>query len=242
MQETSNATAVPSRRRSMYVPKVDLYGPIHKALFWALSRALGNVGRASPSNAAEVGAVLAEVEQALWLVEGHIAHEDRFIHPAIEERRPGATQKLVREHADHANAMHGIRVLLGAIRSGSPETRPALFRALYLRFAEMTAETIDHMREEEEIMQPLLEELYAPAELHAIHDRLVASIPPDDMLVYLRVMLPANDVDFRVGMLSAAMAAMPAAAFAGMFAAATVHLAEEEIGALADRLAPGDAQ
>lgn len=225
-----------TNRRSMYVPPVDLYGPIHKALRWALARVLSRIGATSVTDDPEVSAVLTEVHDLIVALESHLAHEEELIHPAIEARRPGATGDLMDDHAEHANMLGGLRVLLAAIRSGSPATRPALWRALYLRFADLFAENIRHMAEEEEVIQPLLEELYTSQELGEIHDRLLASIAPDEMLAAMKIMLPANDFECRLAMLDGAKHAMPPEVFAGVFAQATVYLTAGEIEALAVRL------
>lgn len=55
-------------------------------------------------------------------------------------------------------------------------------------------------------------------------------------------MLPANDFGYPLELLSKARAAMPASAFVGLFAVATVHLTEDEIRALADRLVAPSAE
>ena len=220
----------------MYVPPVDLYGPIHKALRWAFGRVLSRIGSTTVTDDAAVTAVLAEVNDLIVGVESHLAHEEQFIHPAIEARRPGATDGLMADHAEHANMIGAIRVLLAAIRSGSPSTRPALWRALYLCFADLFAENISHMAEEEEVTLPLLEELYTNEELEAIEGRILASIGPEEMLSAMKIMLPANDFEFRLAMLNGAKHAMPPEVFAGVFAKATVYLSDEEIEALAVRL------
>jgi hypothetical protein len=225
-----------TNRRSMYVPPVDLYGPIHKALRWALCRALTRIGSTTVTDDAAVSAVITEVHELIVALEQHISHEEAFFHPAIEARRPGATDHLEDDHIEHANILAGLRVLLAAIRSGSPTTRPALWRALYLRFADLVAENIHHMAEEEEVTQPLLEELYTSEELMDLQNRLIASIAPDEMLASLKIMLPANDFAFRLMMLNNAKHAMPPEVFAGVFAQATVHLTNDEIEALAAKL------
>jgi hypothetical protein len=220
----------------MYVPPVDLYGPIHKGLRWAFARVLSRIGSTTVTDDAAVIEVLAEVHDLVVAVESHLAHEEEFIHPAVEARRPGATAGLMDDHVEHANMIGALRVLLAAIRSGSSSTRPALWRALYLCFADLFAENISHMAEEEEVTQPLLEDLYSPSELEALHARLLASVGPDEMLAAMKIMLPGNDFDFRLGMLNEAKHALPPEVFAGIFARATVYLGDEEIEALAVRL------
>jgi hypothetical protein len=56
------------------------------------------------------------------------------------------------------------------------------------------------------------------------------------MLAAMKIMLPGNDFDFRLGMLNEAKHALPPEVFAGIFARATVYLGDEEIEALAVRL------
>ena len=220
----------------MYVPPVDLYGPIHKGLRWAFARVLSRMGSATISDDDAVTEVLGEVHDLVACVESHLTHEEEFIHPALEARRPGSTTILMDDHIEHANMIGAIRVLLAAIRSGSSPTRPSLWRALYLCFADLFAENIRHMAEEEEVTQPLLEDLYSPQELELIQARLLASIGPDEMLAAMKIMLPGNDFDFRLQMLNGAKHALPPEVFAGVFAKATVHLSDVEIEALAVRL------
>lgn len=92
------------------------------------------------------------------------------------------------------------------------------------------------MAEEEEVTQPLLEELYTSEELVELQGRLRSSIGPDEMLGSLKIMLPANDFAFRLAMLNNAKHALPPEVFAGLFAQATIYLSDGEIEALAVRL------
>ena len=98
------------------------------------------------------------------------------------------------------------------------------------------ADDLEHMRLEEEVIQPLLDELYSADELRSIDEALVASVPPDVMMASLRVMVPAICPDERVTLLSKPKAALPAEAFANMLALVQLTLTDRDFEDLKQRL------
>jgi len=218
------------------LPRVDLYGPVHKGLRWALTTLLGRMGATDFAAGAKVPELLDDLDGVLYLCASHVEHEERHLHPAIERRCPGRTADLAAEHRTHDRDMAELRALAQALVTGPATSWPATGRALYLRFSRFVADTLDHMLEEELVVEPLLEQLYTQKELEALHHELLASIGPDEMLAFTRVMVPANGIDVRVAMLSGARAAMPAAAFVEVLRACRPALADDEWRELVARL------
>ncbi|NUO50164.1 MAG: hypothetical protein HOV80_15025 [Polyangiaceae bacterium] len=201
------------RNNEPRLPKVDLYGAVHKGIRYALSSLLTRMGAADLTDCSKLAALLDDLDGVLYLVEGHIAHEDNHVHPAIERKAPGASSRLMDEHREHERAIFELRSLMTAINTSRPQSLAALGRRLYLTYSRFVADSLLHMLDEESVMEPLLESLYTTEELTALHDAILASIGPDEMLAFTRVMVPANGRDVRVGMLSGAKSAMPPEAF-----------------------------
>jgi len=218
------------------LPRVDLYGPVHKGLRWALTTLLTRMGATDFAAGARVPELLDDLDGVLYLCASHVEHEDRHIHPVIERKRPGRTAALVAEHRAHDADIAELRGLAQELATGPETARSATGRALYLRFSSFVAETLGHMLEEELVIEPLLEQLCTEAELAAIHHELLASIGPDEMLAFTRVMVPANGIDVRVAMLSGAKATMPAEAFVEVLRACKPTLADHEWRELVSRL------
>lgn len=234
--ESRSTSAVPSRRRAFFLPRVDLYGPIHKGLRWASARLLTRMGSSSMADAAEQDAILEDLETLLDLFAKHVAHEEAHLHPALEAHRPGATVAVAEAHVEHERASAELRLLASSLRIASPDTRSAVRRALYLRWSAFFAEQLTHMLDEEETIQPLLDEVFDEDELAAIHARLIASITPDEMLATLRVILPALDRDERVALLAGPRRALPPEAFAAILATGRANLSDADFVDLTTRL------
>jgi hypothetical protein len=167
-------------------PRADLYVFIHKALRQYMSHVVGRVGALDLDDADERAAVLADVQSLLDLLRAHLQHENDFIHTAIEARRPGAARHTADDHLLHVDAIGNLEDEARAVRDARPELRPALALRLYRHLAHFVGENLVHMQLEETQNNALLWELYTDDELMALHDRLVASIAPQEMALCAR--------------------------------------------------------
>jgi len=178
--------------------RLDLYAPIHKALRLFMADTLTRLGRLDLDCAAERSQVLAQLHELLTQCESHLRHENEFMHTALEARRPGASARLGAEHEAHEDAIAGLQAEAQAL---AQQPTPAAALHLYRRLSRFVAENLEHMLEEETRHNALLWELYSDAELEALHQRLLASIPADEMLHTLRWMVPALSPAERAGLL-----------------------------------------
>lgn len=216
-----NHDASPTTLRARHVlprPKVDLYGSVHKGIRRALGDVLTRLGNVSFATRAAFEPVLDELESVLRFCDQHIDHEDVFIRPLVERKLPGAYGALDREHLEHTRDVLELRAYASAVRVAEGEDRELLGRTLYLRTSHFVAATLTHMIQEEEVLQPVLERVFSTEELAATHGALLASISPPDMVLSLRIMMPAMSPEERAGLLGGARHAMPPAAFDGLVA------------------------
>lgn len=214
----------------------DLYGPIHKGLRLALSDLLIRLGRADFSSADGLR-VLDALEVQLQLSEGHLRHEEQFIHAALDARRTGASAALDRQHREHDDSFAELHARIVELRKAPTDERAGCGRALYLAFSKFVADDFAHMAEEEQVALPLLHELFTDAELQAIEGELIAAIAPEKVMQYLRLMLPAGTPDERFGFLHHMRENAPAEAFAAVLEhAARPALSAADWDALSMRL------
>lgn len=87
-------------------------------------------------------------------------------------------------------------------------------------------------------MAPLLERIFTHAELESIHHALVSSIPPAEMMVFVRAMIPAFTREERAQLLSRVEHGAPPHILVEVMNEARRYVSEEDIDESAERMAP----
>ena len=192
------------------------YAGIHKALRAFMADTLQRIGRADPASEAEVHDAVAQLLELADLCERHVQHENNFVHPALEARCPGVCQPVAQEHEGHLHHIAHLRdAALSLLKTEAGEREPAL-QALYLALALFVADNFQHMHTEETVHNSALWAAYSDAELIGIHDALVATIEPAEMMLVMRWMLPQLNAPERLGVMQGMRAGAPAHVFEGM--------------------------
>ena len=198
------------------------------------------VGRLDTGDAEELATTLAQLRSLLELCRSHVAHENEFVHAAIEARRPGASQRIAAEHVEHLDAIAALEAEVAALAALPRE--PAAQR-LYRDLARFVGENFEHMHVEETAHNAALWSLYSDAELNEIHQRIVAAVDPAEMGLVLRWMVPAMTPAERAAMLGEMQSQMPPEAMRGVLDTVRPHLDDRAWGKLARALnvpiAPG---
>lgn len=208
--------------------RMDMYASIHKALRAAMADALLGLGRMDVDDDLEFAQTCDRVMQLLDLCRSHLHHENQFVHTAMQARAPGSSAAIEAEHAEHEAAItalaSGVTHLLGCARAARPATTHVLYRQLAL----FIAHNFEHMNEEETAHNAVLWAHYTDAELVGIHDALVASIPPHEMMQVARWMVPFMSPAERTAMLSDMQQHAPAPVLAAVLAQVQPHLTPRE--------------
>lgn len=198
----------------------NFYHIIHKALRYGHCRMLSAIGANDFGNELATRVLLADLRQLIVLGRSHLEGENREIHTALEARRPGASAHAAEDHGHHEQSFAELESLIRAVEVAVPSRREVAGRALYRRYALFAADDMLHMSEEETDLLEALHQAFTDEELMAIEGRIVAAIPPEKMMAYARLMMPALSHPERVGLLSKMQKAMPEAAFSGLLAGA----------------------
>lgn len=219
LERPATAPATPSATGP--APRLDLYMPIHKALRAALASTMLALGSLDPADGAECEHVLGSLRRLLDLMAGHLMHEERFVHPALESAERGLAAGIDAEHDAHRATIEALRAESLALQQAPTE---AAALRLYRRFALFVAENLEHMHIEETQLNAALWAFYTDDSLAQIHDRLVASIEPAEMMVVMGWMLPALNPAQRAGMLGEMQTKAPPEAVRPMLALAQQQL------------------
>lgn len=209
-------------------PRFDMYTGIHKALRAFMADTLLTVGRMDPADPADVDQAAERVLQLLGFCGGHLAHENAFVHAAIEARSPGGSARISFEHEEHAREIAALADRVARLRLAAPAQKAPEALALYRELALFVAANFQHMHVEETAHNALLWARYSDAELVEVHDALVASIPPEEMMVTARWLMPFMNPAERAMLVGDMRAKAPAEAFAAIMGVVRPHLSELE--------------
>lgn len=204
--------------------RFDLYRGIHKAMRALMGDVLVAVGRADPADEPEFARACARVVELADFCTGHLMHENEFIHPALEARQPGSSERVAHEHHEHGHAIARLKEAAQHALDGQGAGREQAALDLYRRLAVFIAHNFEHMHTEETVHNQALWAHYTDEELAALHGRLVASLPPEENLFVLRWMIPAMTPGERLAVLSDMQAQAPAPALAAALDVVRPHL------------------
>jgi hypothetical protein len=114
------------------------------------------------------------------------------------------------------------------LRAAGPDERDGLALALYHQVGEFIGQNFEHMQFEETANNAVLWASYSDEELKSIHDALLGSIPPQEMMALLRWAIPALNAGERMLVLADLQAHMPAADFQLVIDLVRPHLRPQE--------------
>ena len=215
---------------------VDTYRDIHKGIRADLFALTLAAGRVDPSAPADIASVAAHLDTTAALLEVHADHEETHLGPAIAVHVPDLAATIERDHATFDGRVEALQGWArSAIEAPAGQARVEMQR-LYVELASFTSAYLAHQDLEERVVNPTLERLIGPEGMLAIHQAIIASIPPDQMASSLALMLPAMNNDDRTELLGGMQAGAPPEVFAGVWSLAGSVLESRDIGVLARRL------
>ena len=217
-----------THRRTDTARRHDIYLFVHKGLRSFMGDVLTAVGRLDAEDSGEVTRVLAQVRGLLDMCRSHLDKENEYIHPAMEARRPASSARTAQDHVGHERAIGEIEADVRAVESVSGEVRTVAAAKLYRHLAVFVAENFTHMEVEETENNAVLWATHTDAELMAIEQAIVASIPPEQKAVTLRWMAPSLTPCERAGLFTGLKRNVPDEIFASMLTLVKPHLGNRD--------------
>lgn len=214
--------------------RFDLYGPVHRGLRAFMADTLQRFGCLDVESPTQLHDACSQALELLGLLRSHVDHEDEHIHPLLERCLPGGSEQAAEEHVRHRQVLEALAAEVRALMAAP--SYPAA-DALYQGLAELMAENLQHMRLEDLGYQSLLWAHCSDEELAALDGRIVGSIAPTQMMLFLRWMLPAMTPPQRLGLMLRLRAQAPATVQAAVAKLAQQHLPDVAWRRLVDDIA-----
>ncbi|HEX5095632.1 MAG TPA: hemerythrin domain-containing protein [Acidimicrobiia bacterium] len=215
----------------------DVYRDIHKGIRGELFAVVSEAGRVDPAGQEGVEAVGAHWRSIVELLISHAEHEDGYAQPLIEAHLPELAAKIAYDHPRLEQQMATLEVVADRAANAVGEARRIAVHRLYLGLASFTSDYLAHQAVEELDVMPGLAKVIGVPELIALNQEIVASIPPEQMVKTLPLMMQQMNVDDRTELLFGMKMGAPPEVFAGLSGVVRDALAPEDWDPVAARLA-----
>lgn len=195
--------------------KVDVYVGVHKGLRRLISQFLYQAGAVDWTDDAAVQCLKSRWETVARILQSHHEHEDWFIHPVLERIVPGGHRSYSAEHRAQETVLGDLNAHFGRITAGGgpQERRTELGLEFYRGFGLFYADYLRHLYREEVEADRALASLCSQEELRQMVSAIIASMPLDDMMIYIDCMFPAMNHAERADLLADMKAAAPPTVF-----------------------------
>lgn len=212
------------------------YSDIHKAIRAELFAVTTAAGRTDVGDDLDVAALAGHVSSVSQLLTEHARHEDDHVRPVIVAHLPDLAEQIEHDHARFEPRVAQIVSIAGELCSRPVEERREMAHEMYVDLALFASAYLAHQDLEERLVMPAIEEAIGTDAVLDIHMAIVASMPPDEMMRGLAVMLPAINIDDRAGMLGGIHRSAPADVFEVVWGLARSVLPTADLHPLAARL------
>jgi hypothetical protein len=214
----------------------NLYRDIHKGIRAELFDVTLTAGRIDPSDATARAALVARVGSVFELLTSHAEHEDDALDPVLVPNLPEIAETIAGAHACIEAHISALRELVDGAVATTGTDRAQQLNRVYLELASFTSQYLGHQDYEERVVMPTIEQKLGVDVGIALHQAIVASIPPDEMAHGLAVMLPVMNIDDRVEVLGSMREHAPREVFTGVWGLASSVLTTADFAALGGRL------
>ena len=194
-----------------------IYGNIHKAVRHTLYSTALALGSADFRDQKSMRESLEQLQGTITMLQEHAEHEETFIHPALESRVHGITKPFEENHQDDERLFDRMRELGSQIEAvGDNDEKVALGTQLYGMFNTYIGDYLGHLDREDEELEQALWDHFTDQELADIDHKLMGSMPPERMPVWMPVICNSWNASELTAILVGAKQSAPPEAFAGL--------------------------
>lgn len=212
----------------------DVYREIHKAMRFALASVTTMAGATEAAHPDEVQRLVDEWRDVKLVLLGHHGHEDDFCDHLVQAHAPALREELESAHVVADAAIERLDAQATALLSCSDAERWGAVKAFHLDLADFTSTYLAHLRFEEDRVMPALNAAMSDEELEAVTVQIRMSVPPPEMCIFIKYMVPSMNFAERLDMLGGMYQGAPPEIFEMFRAAAEVCLPAAEYRAVAE--------
>lgn len=216
--------------------RADLYTEVHKGLRRALTDLLNDAGRLDVEDASAVVDFNARLGFVKGLLEEHAGNEETYVQPLLAPADADLAATIGATHEELANELSTVVEVYKQLSDANAEQGAVFGKRAYYHLARFIGRYFVHMSSEELEVMPHLQARMSDAELMDVQNQLRGAIPPPRMADYLKIMIPAMNIQERTAMFSGMKAFAPPEALNGACQLATTVLDEHEWQDLRDRV------
>ena len=210
----------------MTAPRVDLYGIIHKMIRAELFNTAALIARTNFASAEERGHALETLGTTMGFLDEHNGHEDNYVAPALQAANADLAAQVAAEHVALDGQCKCIAEVMENLGGAEGDAAVGAGALLHRAFSEFCGAYLTHLSVEEGAVNAALWAKYSDEELVQIRTELQGSIPPPRFAQWFARMVPAMNLQERVGVLTGMKMNAPPPVFEAMSG-----VAKEAIGA-----------
>src|ERR1700759_4882484 len=197
---------------------------VHKGLRAMLYDASLTLQQTDFSMSAEAEKALTKVDNVLFVFDRHAHHEDSFVNPMVEKFDPELAHAFEKEHVEDHRLGNCLKNLLTIFENALlPEEKAICGSAIIKSFTEFLVFNLQHMAKEEHLLNQALWKHYTDEQIMEMNNKLVASIPPQEMQNVARWMLRGVSTTDAIQWLKGVKHSAPAFVFNNL-----MHMVQEE--------------
>jgi len=194
-----------------------IYTNIHKAVRHIMFSTALALGSADFRDQKSMRESLEQLRGTITLLQEHAEHEETFVHPDLESRVPGITKPFEDNHKDDERLFDRMRELGSQIEAVEDyDQKVALGNQLYGIFNTYIGDYLGHLDREEAELEQALWDNFTDEELAEIDHRLMGSVPPERMGVWVELIGNSWNASDLTTILAGMKQSAPPEAFAGM--------------------------
>ena len=175
--------------------RFEMYRPIHKVVRHAMFSTSHAIGAADFRDEESTQEAFGKLDKVITLLQVHAEHESNFVHPALESKVPGITAPFAGNHEEDERVYAQLGDLTRRAHSSVGDERVALGKQVYSLFNKFVGDYLGHLDREENELESALLEHYTDAELSAIDQAIMGSVPPEQMADWLPLFCSSMNVD-----------------------------------------------
>lgn len=210
----------------------DVYRSIHKALRKAMFEFSYQTGKTNFEDPIAVQQLKAQFDELVNMLDMHGHKEDDICLPLLESKRIGITAHNENEHIRIHGVIEGLQQQMEELVKSPTANGFEKPWTFYYAVNEFISDYLMHMQLEEIEMTKLFYELCSDEEIAGMTEKIISSIPPQEMTVVAKHMLPALLPQDRIGMMTHVKQTAPPPAFQGMMMLCKSILTEAEYNQL----------
>ena len=205
--------------------RFNVFNQIHKGLRAMLYDTALTLQQTHFADSDQSDTAVKKVRTTVEMISAHTAHEDHFVFPAIQEYEPSLVDLFTLEHLkNHTLSEKLVDLLVAHNHAVKPEAKIETGHAVVRAFQEFMLYNLEHMSNEETVLNDILWRYYSDEEIESISRRMVRSRRHDEAIVTTAWMMRGLSNTEISNWLKAVETSAPRQVFAQLFSIAEKEL------------------